>query len=72
MTDTLKSVSAQCVHLLRPQLDFIPEESPRHREIILRDLQELISAASLEQTKTVIVLAGCLFESVLYCFITRS
>ena len=69
MTDTLKSICEQCVHLLNPNLDFIPAEPQRQREIILRDLRELVSAASLEQAKSVVVLAGCLFESVLYCFI---
>ena|SRR5438270_687730 len=69
MTDTLKSICEQCIHLYDPQLDFLPEELQREREIILRDLRELCSAASLEQEKTVVVLAGCLFESLLYCFI---
>ena len=69
MTDTLKSICEQCTHLHHPQLEFISDESQRPREIILRDLNELISAALLGQEKTVIVLAGCLFESVLYCFI---
>ncbi|HEY6350073.1 MAG TPA: hypothetical protein VI636_11760 [Candidatus Angelobacter sp.] len=69
MTNTLKSICEQCVHLLNPQLDFIPEQPERHREIILRDLKELVSAASMEQSKTVVVLAGCIFEGVLYCFI---
>jgi hypothetical protein len=69
MTDILKSICEQCVHLHNPQLEFIPEASQRQREIILRDLGELVSAASLEQAKSVIILAGCLFESVLYCFI---
>lgn len=69
MTDTLRSICEQCVHLLNPQLNFIPEQPERHRDIILRDLKELVSAASLEQSKTVVILAGCIFESVLYFFI---
>ncbi len=71
MTDTLKSICEQCTHLHNPQLDFIPEGLglQRHREIILRDVKELVSAASLEQEKTVVVLSGCVFESILYCFI---
>jgi hypothetical protein len=69
MTDTLKSICEQCIHLHNPQLDFIPEEFYRQREIILRDLQELASASSLELEKTVIMLAGGLFEALLYCFI---
>jgi hypothetical protein len=69
MIDTLKSICEQCVHLLNPKLDFIPEQPERHREIIFRDLKELVSAASLEQSKTVVILAGCIFESVLYFFI---
>jgi len=69
MTDTLKSICEQCVHLLSPRLDFIPAESQRQRDIILRDLRELISAASNNNERTVVLLAGCLFESVLYCFI---
>ena len=69
MTDTLKFICEQCIHLHNPQLEFIPQQLQRQRAIILRDLKELLSAASLEQEKSVIVLAGCLFESVLYCFI---
>jgi hypothetical protein len=69
MTDTLKSICEQCTHLHNPQLDFLPEEFQRPREIILRDLQELTSAASFEREKTVIMLAGGLFEAILYCFI---
>ncbi len=69
MTDTLKSICEQCTHLHNPQLEFIPAELQRQREIILRDINELVSAASLEREKTVIVLAGGLFESVLYSFI---
>jgi hypothetical protein len=55
--------------LHRPQLDFIPKELQREKEIVLRDLDELVSAASLQQEKSVIILVGGLFESVLYCFI---
>ena len=69
MTDTLKSICEQCAFLLNPQLEFVPQESQRQQEIILRDLRELISAASLEHEKSVTVLSGCLFESVLYTFI---
>ena len=69
MTDTLKSICEQCTHLHNPQLEFIPAGLERQREIILRDLNELASAASLEREKSVIVLAGGLFESILYSFI---
>jgi hypothetical protein len=69
MTDTLKSICEQCIHLHNPQLEFIPEGSKRHREMILRDLRELVSAADLEQEKTVVILTGCVFESILYSFI---
>jgi hypothetical protein len=69
MTDTLKSICEQCIHLHNPQLEFLPESLLRQREIILRDLRELVSAASQEHEKTVVVLTGCIFESILYCFI---
>jgi len=71
MTDTLKSICAQCDHLKSPQLDFIPVEPGRHREIILRDLRELVSAASAktEMHKTVVILGGCILEAVLYSFL---
>jgi hypothetical protein len=69
MTDTLKSICEQCIHLHNPQLDFISEQSQRQKDIILRDLKELVAAASLESEKSVIVLAGGLLESVLYGFI---
>ncbi len=70
MIDTLKSICDQCAHLHNPQLEFISEKSERERQIILRDLRELVSAASLEHEKSVIVLGGGLFESILYCFIS--
>jgi predicted component of type VI protein secretion system len=50
MTDTLKSICGQCPHLNNPQLDFIPEDLRRLKEIILRDLKELVSTASSELT----------------------
>lgn len=69
MTGTLKSICEQCTCLLNPQLEFIPESLQRERDIILRDLRELVSAASNEHEKTVVILAGSVFESVLYSFI---
>jgi hypothetical protein len=69
MTDTLKSICEQCTHLHEPQLDFIPAEAGRHREIVLQDLKALISAAVREEEKSVILLAGGLFEGILYSFI---
>lgn len=69
MPDTLKSICEQCPHLNNPQLDFIPSELTLHREIILRDLRELVSAASEGREKTVVVLAGTVLEAVLYSFI---
>lgn len=69
MTDTLKSICEQCTRLHSPPLDFIPAESRRQKDTILRDLRELISTASLEHEKSVVVLSGVIFESVLYCFI---
>ena len=69
MTDTLKFICEQCTHLHNPQLEFIAKESHHQRNIILRDLKELVSASSLEHEKTVMVLAGGLFEAVLYSFI---
>jgi hypothetical protein len=69
MIDTLKSICEQCPHLHSARLDFISEQSRRQKDIISRDLKELTSAASLENEKSVTVLAGGLLESVLYCFI---
>jgi hypothetical protein len=69
MIDTLKSICEQCAHLREPQLEFIPQESQRQREIILRDLRELIAAASNEQVRSVVLLAGSLIEAALYAFI---
>lgn len=69
MTSTLKSIYDQCTHLKNPRLDFLPSEFKVHRGIILRDIRELMAAASAENEKTVVVLAGGLIESVLYCFI---
>jgi len=69
MTDTLKSICEQCIHLNNPRLDFIPSELERHKATILRDLKELVSAASAELEKTVVVLAGSVLESILFSFI---
>lgn len=69
MTDTLKSICEQCTHLRNPQLEFIPPELQLQRDIILRDLKELIAAANQELEKTVVILGGTLVESVLFCFI---
>ncbi|MGB7621954.1 MAG: hypothetical protein WBN92_06350 [Terriglobia bacterium] len=69
MTDTLKFICEQCIHLHNPQLEFIPAQFPRYREIILRDLRELVSAASTELEKTVVILAGSILEAILYGFI---
>ncbi len=69
MTDTLRSTCELCTHLHNPQLEFLPDNFQREREIILRDLGELVSAAFQERQKTVVILAGCVFESILFCFI---
>lgn len=69
MTDTLKSICEQCTHLHNPLLEFLPDSFARQREIISRDLGELTYAASGGREKTVVILAGCIFESVLSCFI---
>jgi hypothetical protein len=69
MTDTLRSICEQSTHLNNPQLDFIPDNLPRHKEIILRNLKELIAAASAELEKTVVILAGSTLEAILYSFI---
>jgi hypothetical protein len=69
MTDTLKSICEQCTRLHNPQLDFVPQPYAREREIIVRDLSELVSAATFENEKSVILLAGSILESVLFCFI---
>jgi len=69
MIDTLKSICEQCAHLRDPQLEFIPQDSQRQKQIILRDLGELITAALNEQERSVVLLAGSLFEAVLFSFI---
>jgi hypothetical protein len=69
MTDTLKSICEQCSQLNTPQLDFIPPELLRHREIIRRDLRELVIAASHELDRAVVFLAGSLAESILLSFL---
>jgi len=69
MTDTLKSISDQCAYLKNPQLDFIPTNFSRHREILLRDLGELVSAATAGNEKSVVVLGGSILEAILYTLI---
>ena len=70
MTDTLKSICEQCSQLNRPQLDFIPAEAARNKEIIRRDLNELLIAASNELPRSVVLLAGAILESVLFSFLS--
>lgn len=69
MTDTLKFICGQCTHLNSQQLDFIPLQFERHREIVARDLRELVSAAASESEKSVVVLAGGVLEAILYTLI---
>ncbi len=69
MTSTLKSLFDQCAQLKNPRLEFLPADFGSHREIILRDLNELRAAALAGHEKTVVVLAGSLIEAVLYCFL---
>lgn len=70
MTDTLKSICEQCSQLSTSQLDFIPADPARHKEIIRRDLRELVIAASNELDRAVVLLAGSLAESILFSFLT--
>ena len=67
MTDTLRSFCEQCTHLNNPQLDFLSAE--RQKQIILRDLGEIVLAASAELQKAVTLMAGSVIESVLYSFL---
>ncbi len=69
MTDTLRSICEQCSHLSNPRLDSIPQDLTRHREIIRRDLAELVSVASAELAKSVVCLAGSVLEAVLFGFL---
>jgi len=67
MTDTLRSFCEQCTYLNNPQLDFV--SGAQQRQIILRDIRALVSAASAELEKTVTILGGSIIESVLSCFL---
>ena len=69
MTDTLRSICEQCSQLNAPQLDFVPPALTRHKEIIRRDLRELVIAASNELDRSAVLLAGILLESVLFSFL---
>ena len=69
MTDTLRSICEQSTHLNNPRLDFIPAELTRHKEIILRDLRELVSVASNGHEKACVVLAGSVLEAILFSFL---
>ena len=71
MADTLESICARCSNLSSPRLDFIPESLNRERRIIVRDLRELVSAARMNHEKTAVILAGSVFESLLYVFLQR-
>jgi hypothetical protein len=70
MTDTLRSTCEQCPYLNAPQLDFVPSTKTRHIEIIRRDLNELVFVSSSELPKAVVLLAGSLLETVLFCFLS--
>lgn len=69
MTDTLKSICEQSTHLNNPRLDFIPATSARHKEIIIRDLRELVAVASDGHEKACVILAGRILEAILFSFI---
>ena len=69
MTDTLRSICERCTHLNNQRLDFIPAILMRHKQIILRDLRELVSVASSECEKAVVTLAGSVLEAILYSFL---
>jgi hypothetical protein len=69
MTDTLRSTCEQCPRLSAPQLNFLPAAATRHRDIISRDLNELLAAAFAEHPKSVVLLAGSLLESILFAFL---
>lgn len=69
MADTLRSICAQCPHLSSPQLNFLSEQQDRIREIVARDLHELIAAASVELEKAVVVLSGSVLEALLYALV---
>ncbi|MGO8788461.1 MAG: hypothetical protein ACLQVL_13920 [Terriglobia bacterium] len=69
MTDTLRYICEQCTHLNNPQLDFLPANLARHKEIILRDLRELVSVASGGHEKACAILAGSILEAILFSFL---
>lgn len=69
MIDTLRSICEQSTHLNNPRLDFIPAKLTRHKEIILRDLRELVSVASNEYEKACVMLAGSVLEAILFSFL---
>jgi hypothetical protein len=69
MTETLKSICGQCTQLTAARIDFVPGSFARHRNAILRDLRELVLAASKNSERTVVLLSGCILESVLFSFL---
>jgi hypothetical protein len=69
MTDTLRSICERSTHLSNPRLDFIPAELGRCREILARDLHELVLAAATENAKSVVLLAGSVLEGALYALV---
>ncbi len=69
MTDTLRSICEQSTHLNNPRLDFLPANLARHKEIIVRDLRELVSVASSEHEKACATLAGSILEAILFSFL---
>jgi hypothetical protein len=69
MTDTLRSICEQSIHLNNPRLDFLPANLARNKEIILRDLRELVAVASSEHEKACTILAGSILEATLFSFL---
>jgi hypothetical protein len=69
MADTLRSICAQCPHLNSPQLSFFSGQQQRIAAIVARDLREIVTAASAELEKAVVVLAGSVIEALLHALI---
>lgn len=66
----LRYISQSCSWILNGKITFIDELiCPRYRDIVERDMSELIYTLLTNSWKSSLILIGSIFEGLLYCFL---